>query len=48
MNKKRINYSIYIVFIFGLFGAGNLALNEFLQVGTCPKLGFVPALLCYF
>jgi hypothetical protein len=45
MNKKLLNYSIYIIFIVGLFGAGNLAYHEFSQEGTCPKLGFLPA--CY-
>jgi hypothetical protein len=28
-----------------VLGAGNLAFHEFLQEGTCPKLGFLPA--CY-
>jgi len=42
---KTINFFIYSIFILGLLGAGNLAFNEFLQEGTCPKLGFVPA--CY-
>jgi len=45
MKKKVIDYSIYLVFIFGLLGARNLAYHEFLQTGTCPKLGIVPA--CY-
>jgi len=45
MTTKIINYSIYIIFIFGLYGAGNLAYDEFLQEGTCPKLGIIPA--CY-
>ena len=45
MSEKIINYSIYGIFIFGILGAGNLAYYEFLQAGTCPKLGFVPA--CY-
>lgn len=42
---KIVNYGIYAIFIFGLLGAGNLAYQEFLQVGTCPKLGVIPA--CY-
>jgi len=45
MKKKVIDYSIYLVFIFGLLGAGNLAYHEFLHTGTCPKLLIVPA--CY-
>ncbi|NOR28885.1 MAG: hypothetical protein GQ540_10215 [Lutibacter sp.] len=45
MKRKVIDYSIYLVFIFGLLGAGNLAYHEFLKIGTCPKLGIIPA--CY-
>lgn len=45
MKKKIINYSIYLVFIFGILGAGNLAFTEFLHQGTCPRLGIIPA--CY-
>ncbi len=45
MDKKLLNYGIYIVFIVGLLGAGNLVYQEFLQEGACPKIGVIPA--CY-
>jgi len=45
MIKKLLNYSIYIIFIFGLLAAVNLVYHEFSKEDTCPKLGFIPA--CY-
>ena len=43
--KRLLNICIYIVFIFGIYGAGNLVLTEFFNGGTCPKLLTIPA--CY-
>lgn len=43
--KNFSKYSIYIVFSFAITGAGNLVYDEFLNEGTCPKLGIIPA--CY-
>lgn len=48
MKKKMINYSIYLVFVFGILGAGNLAYSEFLNEGTCPKLVVIPACFIIF
>jgi hypothetical protein len=45
MKVNIIKYLISIIFILGIYGAGNLAYNEFLHEGTCPKLGIIPA--CY-
>ncbi len=45
MKRNNINYLIFIIFILGIFGTGNLAYNNFLQEGVCPKLGIIPA--CY-
>lgn len=45
MKTKLVNNLISIIFILGILGAGNLAYNEFLVEGTCPKLGIIPA--CY-
>jgi len=45
MVNKIVNGLIYVLFIFGIYGAGSLALTEFYQNGTCPKIGIIPA--CY-
>jgi hypothetical protein len=45
MKARAVNYIISIIFIIGIFGAGNLTYHEFLQEGACPKLGIIPA--CY-
>ncbi len=45
MKPNITNYLISIILILGIYGAGNLAYNEFLKEGTCPKLGIIPA--CY-
>ncbi len=45
MKTNITNYLISVIFIIGILGAGNLAYHEFLQEGTCPKLGIIPA--CY-
>jgi|LGVF01.2.fsa_nt_gb hypothetical protein len=45
MKVNTLKYLISIIFIIGILGAGNLAYNEFLEEGTCPKLSIIPA--CY-
>jgi hypothetical protein len=45
MKQKIKNYSIYLLLLIGVLVAGNLSLNEIMQEGACPKLGFIPA--CY-
>ncbi len=45
MNIKLINIIIYSILVIGIYGTGSLAYYEFLQEGTCPKLGPIPA--CY-
>ena len=45
MNKTIIKNILLFIFIFGLYGSGSLAYNEFLQAGTCPNIGGIPA--CY-
>jgi len=45
MKVRTIKILIYIILILGIYGAGNLAVHEFLEEGTCPKLGIIPA--CY-
>jgi len=42
---KIISYSLIIIFIIGIFSAANLSIHEYIESGTCPKLGPFPA--CY-
>jgi len=45
MKQNILNITIYIIFIFGIYGAGSLVLTEFLHNDSCPKIGIIPA--CY-
>lgn len=45
MVKRALNFGIYSVFLFGIYGAGSLTFTEYSHNGTCPKIGVIPA--CY-
>ena len=48
MTKKITYYSILVILIIGLFGAGGLVLEEFKTGEGCPKLMHVPMCLVVF
>ena len=45
MSKKITYYSILIILIIGLFGAGGLVIEEFKTADGCPKIMQVPMCL---
>jgi len=45
MKQNILNITIYIIFIFGIYGSGNLVLTEFSHNDSCPKIGVIP--VCY-
>ena len=45
MKANITNVLIYIVFAIGIFGAGDLVLDEIRQSNICPKILGIPA--CY-
>jgi hypothetical protein len=40
-----LKYILYIIFLFGIYGAGTLAYKEFTFGSICPKIVNIPA--CY-
>jgi len=45
MSKKIIYYSILVILIIGLFGAGGLVIEEFKTGKGCPKIMQIPMCL---
>jgi hypothetical protein len=45
MQTKLLNVLLLLVFVIGIFGAGELVYNEISQHNVCPKLLGIPA--CY-
>ena len=48
MSKKITYYSILVILIIGLFGAGGLVFEEFKTGESCPKIMQVPMCLVVF